>query len=288
MLWVSFRYGINISPLNTLALYNAIANNGKMMKPYLVNEVSQDGIAVKKFEPHILEQSICSEATLRQLQECLNAVCNEEGGTGYLLFKNSPYRVGGKTGTALVANGKRGYSDHIYQSSFAGYFPLNNPKYSIIVVIKNKPLAKKYYGASVAGPVFKEISDKLYATLSDSERQGEPMKYAADSSYYLYAGAAADMKKILADLSMKYSDSSGKSEYNTVSEHNYQPVMKAKDVANNKMPDVKGMGLRDALYLLENCGLKVNTLGAGSVTSQSIQAGVSFQKGQVISITLSL
>ena len=110
----------------------------------------------------------------------------------------------------MVANGKRGYSDHIYQSSFAGYFPLNNPKYSIIVVIKNKPFAKKYYGASVAGPVFKEISDKLYSTLSESDRQSEPLKNVPDSSYYLYAGSATDMKKILAHLNIQFSDSSGK------------------------------------------------------------------------------
>src|SRR4029079_1806921 len=140
-----------------------------------------------------------------------NAVCNEDGGTGYILFKNSPYKVAGKTGTALVANGKRGYSDHIYQSSFAGYFPVNNPKHSVIVVIKNKPFAKKYYGASVAGPVFKEISDKLYATLSDSDRLSEPIRNIPDSSYYLYAGSAFDMKKVLTDLKMNYSDSSGKS-----------------------------------------------------------------------------
>jgi len=267
-------------------LYNAVANNGKMMKPYLVNEVAQDGIALKKFEPHIIEQSICSEATLRQLQECLNAVCNEEGGTGYLLFKNSPYKVGGKTGTALVANGKRGYSDHIYQSSFAGYFPLNNPKYSIIVVIKNKPFAKKYYGASVAGPVFKEISDKLYATLSDSERQSEPIKNVPDSSYYQYAGSASDMKKVLGDLRMKYSDSSGRSEYNIVSAMDYQPVMKAKEVVSSKMPDVKGMGLRDVLYMLENRNVKVLAKGRGKVFSQSVSAGMPLAKGQTVVVEL--
>lgn len=284
--WMSFGYEVLVSPLQTLMLYNAVGNNGKMMKPYLVNEVAQDGMAIKKFEPHVAEQSICSESTLMQLQECLNAVCNEQGGTGYLLFKNSPYKVAGKTGTALVANGKRGYSDHIYQSSFAGYFPLNNPKYSIIVVIKNKPFAKKYYGAAVAGPVFKEISDRLYAMLSDSDRQGEPVIHVPDSSYYLYAGAATDMKKILGDLSMRYSDSSGKSEYNTVSEMNYQPVMKAKEVAGNKMPDVKGMGLKDVLYVLENRNVRVLAKGRGKVYAQSVSAGVPLEKGQTVVVEL--
>jgi cell division protein FtsI (penicillin-binding protein 3) len=283
---MSFGYEVLVSPLQTLMLYNAVANNGKMMKPYLVNQVSQDGISIKTFQPHVLEQAICSESTLKQLQECLDAVCNEDGGTGYVLFKNSPYRVAGKTGTALVANGKRGYSDHIYQSSFAGYFPSKNPKYSIIVVIKNKPFAKKYYGASVAGPVFKEISDKLYATLTDGERQNDSLKNIVDSSYYLYAGAATDMKKVLGDLSIKYSDSSGKSEYNIMADMNYQPVMKGKDLAKNHMPDVKGMGLKDALFVLENRKVKVIAKGKGKVFAQSVSAGVPISKGQTVVVEL--
>jgi cell division protein FtsI (penicillin-binding protein 3) len=161
--WMSFGYEVLVSPLQTLMLYNAVANEGKMMKPYLVNEIRQGGITLKKNEPEILDGAICSERTLNQLKEALAGVCAEEGGTGYKLFIGSPYQVAGKTGTALVANGKRGYADHIYQSSFAGYFPANDPKYSIIVVIKNKPFAKQFYGASVAGPVFKEIADKLFA-----------------------------------------------------------------------------------------------------------------------------
>ena len=283
--WMSFGYEVLVSPLQTLMLYNAVANNGKMMKPYLVNQVSQDGITLKSNVPHIVEQSICSESTLKQLQECLDAVCNEDGGTGYLLFKNSPYKIAGKTGTALVANGKRGYSDHIYQSSFAGYFPLKDPKYSIIVVIKNKPFAKKFYGASVAGPVFKEISDKLYAMLTDAERPGKPVELIPDSSWYMYAGSTADMKKIMAGLNMKYSDSSGKSEYNTVAEMNYQPVMKSKDITHN-MPDVKGMGLKDVLFLLENRHVKVFAKGKGKVYAQSVSAGSPLSKGQTVVVEL--
>ncbi len=161
--WMSFGYEVLVSPLQTLMLYNAVANEGKMMKPYLVNEIRQGGITIKKNNPEVLEKSICSESTLDQLKESLVGACGEKGGTGFRLFNGSPYQVAGKTGTALVANGKRGYADHIYQSSFAGYFPANDPKYSIIVVIKNKPFAKHFYGASVAGPVFKEIADKLFA-----------------------------------------------------------------------------------------------------------------------------
>jgi cell division protein FtsI (penicillin-binding protein 3) len=163
---------------------------------------------------------------------------------------------------------------------------MNNPKYSIIVVIKNKPFAKKYYGASVAGPVFKEISDKLYASLSDSDRQNEHLKNIPDSSYYLYAGSAMDIKKVLADLKMSYSDSSGKSEYNTVSEMNYQPVMKSKEIVGNKMPDVKGMGLKDVLFLLENRNVRVLAKGKGKVFGQSVNAGAPLAKGQTVVVEL--
>jgi cell division protein FtsI (penicillin-binding protein 3) len=284
--WMSFGYEVLISPLQTLMLYNAVANDGKMMKPYLVNEIKQGGLIVKKNEPVILEKAICSETTLNQLKDCLVGVCSEAGGTGYKLFKGTTYPVAGKTGTALVANGKRGYADHIYQSSFAGYFPANDPKYSCIVVIKNRPFAKLFYGAAVAGPVFKEIADKLYALSTDEEKGREPNKTVPDSAAYLYAGYAADMKKILADLDMNFKDSSGKMEYNIMAAENYQPVLKGQDLAKNSMPDMKGMGLKDVLYLLENRSIKVLAKGKGKVIAQSINAGLPIAKGQTVVVEL--
>lgn len=284
--WMSFGYEILVSPLQTLMLYNAVANEGKMMKPYLVNEIKQGGIPVKQNFPVVMEQSICSESTLKQLQESLKGVCNEEGGTGYKLFLGSPYKVAGKTGTALVANGKRGYADHIYQSSFAGYFPANDPKYSMIVVIKNKPFAKKFYGASVAGPVFKEVADKLYALGAEDEKGRDPYISVPDSTIYLYAGLAPDMKNIMEGLGMNYMDSSGKSEYNTLAAVNYQPVMKSQEFPKNSMPDVKGMGLKDVLFLLENRDVKVMAKGRGKVFAQSVNAGSPLAKGQTVTVEL--
>ncbi len=283
--WMSFGYEVLVSPLQTLMLYNAVANNGKMMKPYLVNQVSQAGIAARTFQPEIVEEAICSESTLKQLQESLFSVCHEQGGTGFALFKNSPYHVAGKTGTALVANGKKGYSDHIYQSSFAGYFPASNPKYSMIVVIKNKPFAKKYYGGAVAGPVFKEVSDRLYAMLSDEERMREPVKNIPDSSNYSYAGFGTDIKKVLKELGNEYSDSSGKAEYNVIAGKKGEHVMKSKEISNN-MPDVKGMGLKDALFVLENRNVKVLAKGKGKVVAQSVNAGTPISKGQIVVVEL--
>jgi cell division protein FtsI (penicillin-binding protein 3) len=284
--WMSFGYEVLISPLQTLMLYNAVANDGKMMKPYLVNQVSQNGIAIQTYQPHVVEQSICSATTLKQLQDVLVSVCNEEGGTGYKLFKGSPYQVAGKTGTALVANGKKGYSDHIYQSSFAGYFPAKDPKYSMIVVIKNKPFAKKYYGAAIAGPVFKEVSDKLFALMSDKERLQEPYKGVPDSSNFSYAGSGTDIKKVLETLQVKFADSSGKSEYGTIAGVNEQNTMRERQMVANSMPDVRGMGLKDVLFLLENRKLKVYAKGKGKVTAQSVIAGTPVSKGQTVVVEL--
>lgn len=284
--WMSFGYEVLVSPLQTLMLYNSVANGGKMMKPYLVNEVRQAGIPIKTNLPQVLEESICSPATLAQLKECLVSVCHENGGTGYQLFRGSPYLVAGKTGTALVADGKKGYADHIYQSSFAGFFPANNPKYSCIVVIKNKPFAKKYYGAAIAGPVFKEVADKLIALRSDEEKISEPLRSVADSSDYLYAGKSTDMKMIMKNLGMPYRDSSGTSEYNVVADENYQAVMKGKIAARNSMPDVRGMGLKDVLFLLENKNIKVQAKGKGKVKAQSVNAGAPIAKGQTVVIEL--
>ncbi len=158
--WMAFGYNVLVTPLHTCMLYNAVANNGIMMRPYLLNEVKQNGNIISEKQPAQVEK-ICDSATLAQLKQCLIGVCTEKGATAYNLFKGTTYPVAGKTGTALVADGRNGYGAGIYQSTFVGYFPADNPQYTCIVVIKNKPHAALIYGASVAGPVFKEIADRL-------------------------------------------------------------------------------------------------------------------------------
>ncbi|MBC7829423.1 MAG: transpeptidase family protein [Chitinophagaceae bacterium] len=283
--WMSFGYEVLVSPLQTLMLYNAVANDGAMLKPYLVSAVQKAGLVVQKNEPEILEQQICSEETLGQLKECLYGVCNEEDGTGFTLFKGSPYKVAGKTGTALVANGNRGYSDHIYQSSFAGYFPANNPRYSCIVVIKNKPFAKKYYGALVAGPVFKEVADKLYAMNAEKDSHSS-YALGKDSSAYYYSGATDDLKKVMSALQIDYKDSVNKNDWSRLYAVNYNPVLNMQPVQKDFMPDVKGMGLKDALYLLENAPVKVVIKGRGKVKAQSVAPGSALSKNQTVTIEL--
>jgi len=285
--WMAFGYEVLISPLQSLTLYNAVANNGRMMKPYLVNNIGSAGRVERQNAPTILSEKICSEKTLAQLKECLEGVCIE--GTAKTAFKNSFYQVAGKTGTALVANGNRGYADHIYQSSFVGYFPANHPKYSCIVVIRNKPHAKKFLGALVAAPVFKEVADKLMSDKTENnmgEIADNISVWKKDSAQYYYAGATKDMKKIIADLNIICIDSANKSDWARMYADNYQPVMNEKMIDKRLMPDVKGMGLKDALSILEARNIKVSVAGTGKVKKQSIAPGTTLIKNETLTLEL--
>ena len=281
--WMAFGYEVLVSPLQTLMLYNAVANNGKMMKPYLVNAIQENGLTIQENSPTILEDAICSEETLRQLKICLEGVVTE--GTGRSL-QNPYYKIAGKTGTALVANGKRGYSDHIYQSSFAGYFPADQPQYSCIVVIKNKPHAKKFYGAAVAGPVFKEIADKISALNADKKMQAPIRTITTDSTRYYYSGYTTDLQYVLQSMNMHYFDSTRQSEWSSMYAFDQSPIVNTRRVNKRGVPDVKGMGLKDALYLLENMDLKVIAKGKGKVVAQSIDPGTMLSKDRTIFIEL--
>ncbi len=283
--WMSFGYEVLVSPLQTLMLYNAVANNGVMMKPYLVNAVQESGITVEEFGPEAINK-ICSDETLEMLRQSLLGVCTIEGGTGYSLFKDAGYQVAGKTGTALVADGNRGYSNRIYQSSFAGYFPADDPQYSCIVVIRNKPFAKKYYGGAVAGPVFREISDKLCALNAGRENSNRRYAYTKDSTSFYYAGEAEEMKQVLETLDLNYTDSSGQQRYSAMYAVNHTPVVKASHAGQKTIPDMRGMGLRDALYLLENLDIRVSVHGKGKVKEQSVPPGTAVNAIKQIELSL--
>jgi len=286
--WMAFGYEVLISPLQTLTLYNAVANNGKMMRPYLVNKVQYAGGIERQNQPVVLVDKICTDETLIELQTCLKGVCIR--GTAKSAFKNTFYPVAGKTGTALVANGNRGYADHIYQSSFAGYFPANNPRYTCIVVIKNKPFAKKFLGALVAGPVFREVADKLMSVESvmpDSTQLGYfTGLMRKDSTAYYYAGSADAMKNVMHTLQMSYNDSSNGKKWAGMYREKNQPVVKEKTEEQKHMPDVKGMGLKDALFLLESREIVVSAKGTGKVKQQSIQPGAIVSKNQKLILEL--
>jgi len=277
-----FGYEILLSPLQLLMVYNAVANNGKLMKPYLVNEIRNYGAVVKKNQPEVLNNAIAGEQTIRQLQECLAAVCTE--GTAKKQFETALYKAAGKTGTAKVNDGKFKYRDRVYQSAFAGYFPAEKPRYSMIVVIKNKPGAVNYYGGSVAAPVFREIADHLYKYIIE---QQAPLQLSPlpDSMMYTFGGFKTEVKQLAQQLQFGWQDPfSGN--WRMAALRNNQLQVQPYQAASSVIPDVRGMGLKDALYVLETAGMRVQIQGKGKVTQQSITAGTPVSKDQPIILYL--
>ena len=192
--------------------------------------------------------------------------------------------VAGKTGTARIADGNTKYGHGIYQASFAGYFP-DNPQYSCIVLIRTRAGAGLYYGGQLAAPVFREIATKVYSMYVE---QKTPKSYegAVDSARYFYAGSANAIKNVLGFLHIPYVDSIQQSKWVNMYAGNYKPVVKHNLVKDKLMPNVRGMGLRDAIRLLEPIGLRIEISGNGKVAAQSIEAGSPFAKGQVVRLVL--
>jgi cell division protein FtsI (penicillin-binding protein 3) len=284
MITASFGYAIQVSPLQTLMLYNAIANNGKMMKPYLVNSIKNNGVTVKEFEPTVLDESIAKPKVIEAAKLCMQAVTTM--GTAKDVFKDSPFPVAGKTGTAHVAGGDLKYYDGVYQASFAGYFPADKPEYTCVVVIKTKPHAPMHYGGQLAAPVFKEVANKLYAMYVQGKK-GLPMPVTPDSSLFTYAGYTPDIREVFQQMNAKVVDSASKSNWSLVySNNNYKPVIKANQVSKSIMPDLSHMTLKDALYELENRDIKVIVKGRGKVVAQDVMPGTTVNKNQTVTVLL--
>ncbi len=281
---MSFGYAVQISPLQTLTLYNAIANNGVMVSPYLVTAIRNKGVLVKEMEPKVLDDEICKPKTLEAAKKALELTFTE--GSGKYVFKDMPFLVAGKTGTAKVAAGDTKYHAGIYQASFVGYFPAQNPQYSCIVLIRTKAGAGLYYGGQLAAPVFKDIATKVYSMYVDRKT---PKGYggAVDSTAFFYAGNARSIKSVLGALQVPFVDSAQHNNWVNLYAQNYKSVMKTNVVRSDVMPNVRGMGLRDAIRLLEPMGLKVHIQGNGKVQTQSVAAGAAFSKGQVVVLGLS-
>jgi len=281
---MSIGYEVTQTPLQTLTLYNAVANGGTSLRPQLVERLENNGQVVKTFKPEVLKQSICSSRVLEACQSMLKRVADPEGnGTAQYIFAKSPYRVAGKTGTARIA-GPNGY-DGRYRASFAGYFPAESPRYSCIVVIADTK-SGVYYGSSIAGPVFRELANKVYATdpsfhTTSAGLLAEKCKLPGSKD-----GAQTDLMQLYQALEMPYlGGSSG--DWVTVTTGDSVAVLSPRFIEANRVPDVRGMGLRDALYLLENAGLQVKTLGMGTVRRQSIAPGSDLTTSQAITLELS-
>ena len=283
MLTMSFGYAIEVSPLHTLMLYNAVANGGKLMQPYLVSSIKNNGIMLQEFEPVVLEEALCKPEVIEAAQQCMEAVVTE--GTGKPAFADCPFPVAGKTGTAHVAGGNVKYYDGVYQASFAGYFPANNPQYTCIVVIKTKPHAAQHYGGQLAAPVFKEVATKLYARYIQQKIQ-TPVLVTADSLQRTFAGNTKEIKEILDEFGMVYKDSANKQPWSVVMEAGQKSVIKPALAGKVQMPDVRNMTLKDALYLLEGKGLKVTAKGKGKVLMQDIAPGSNISKTTTVTLLL--
>lgn len=277
-----------LTPLHLLMVYNAVANGGKMMKPYLVNSINEMGQPIESFSPHVLVDKICSDETLGKLRGCMLQVVEGAHGTAHALQSNI-YRFAGKTGTAVTAMDNRGYNkgNKIYQSAFMGFFPYENPKYSIAVVIQNGNESKLAYGGVVSGPVFREVADKLYSY----KIEREPVKKfvaANDSSFYKINGTRKDLNNIFSYLRYNESPSEGKAlwNYSFIKNGNAQVFAEDSLSIKNRVPNVTGMGLKDAVYLLENLGLKVLVSGTGKVIYQSLAQNTGINKGESIKLQL--
>jgi cell division protein FtsI (penicillin-binding protein 3) len=247
--WMAFGYGVAVTPLQTLTLYNAVANNGVMVKPQFVSEIKEWNKTIKKYDKQIINPKICSDVTIKKLKALLTNVVKR--GTGAKLYSKD-FSMAGKTGTAQANYGTNGGNDKHYISSFVGFFPAEHPKYSCIVVVhKPNTSMNNYYGADVAGPVFKRIAQKIF---TDAPSTNE----------------IKNLDKKVAKQETKYQ------EYFT----------KAQNVKNT-IPNLKGMPGMDAVALLENLGIKVKVKGIGKVKNQSIQAGQPIVKNTIITLELS-
>jgi cell division protein FtsI (penicillin-binding protein 3) len=286
--WMSFGYNLQVTPLQTLTLYNAVANNGKMMKPYLVSAIRDEGVTIQENNPTIINEKICNDSTLIAVKKCLLGVCFSNIGTAHKLFKNSSYLVAGKTGTSLVADGRNGYNSQVYQSSFAGYFPADNPQFTCIVVIKNKPNALYHFGAEVAGPVFKEIADRLYTTYVKNSITNLVQNTKKDSAVYNFFGYKEDIKLVLKKVNIDFDETQTVIDdwVSVTNNNNEKANFISKKYQFSSMPLLTGMNLKDAIYLCENLGLKVLVAGKGKINNQSITTGNKVFAGQVVKLFL--
>ena len=285
--WMSIGYETQVPPMNTLAFYNAIANNGVMVKPKFVKSIVKDGQVIEEIPTEVLNPAIASPKTIEQIQTILEKVVSEGLGKP---AGSKQFHVSGKTGTAQVSKGSGGYKNGTmqYLVSFCGYFPSEAPKYSCIVAIQKSGLPAS--GGLMAGSVFSEIAERVYA-----KHLAQDLKEAKDSTAILtpdvkhgnmasaqYILDAIDIETVTTERYDKNKPSWGNVTHNP----NQNITLASNEVSDKKVPRVIGMGAKDAVYLLESLGLRVYLSGMGKVKSQSIPPGNTLQKGKTIQLKL--
>lgn len=278
--WMAYGYGMEFTPLQVLTLYNAVANNGKMIRPVLVNSINKVDKEINSFETNVITSQICSKETLKKIKILLEGVV--KNGTASNI-NNANYKIAGKTGTAQIL--KDGRYTREYYTSFAGYFPADKPKYSAIVVMEN-PKGYRQYGSDVAAPVFKEIADKIYALdLKMHDPHFLEEKPEIGVFPVVQAGKKEDLSIMLNYLGVSNHSSNSDVEWVRASINKNAISWKETRSEPGQVPDVSGMTLKDALFLLENSGLEVIVAGhKGRVITQSQLPGSRALKGSKIKI----
>jgi cell division protein FtsI (penicillin-binding protein 3) len=281
--WMSIGYEIQQTPLQVLTFYNAVANNGKMVKPMFVESIQHHGEVIKEIKPTVLNPSICSLETIEKVHELLVGVV--ERGTARNI-KSDRYQIAGKTGTAQISNEKTSYSDKKHQASFVGYFPADRPLYSCIVVV-NAPSNNVYYANVVAGSVFKEIADRVYAqSYRNPDVETEYAVQLAQHQPYSKGGRKEDLLTVFTEVGVMVKGQELNAKWISASAQEHEVSLKMKSFPEGIVPNVRGMGAKDAVMILENMGLKVSLKGVGAVREQSMTAGQSFKKGSTIYLRL--
>lgn len=279
--WMSHGYELKMTPLQMLTLYNAVANDGEMVKPMIVQGVMKADKLVEFFDSEIINEKIASKETLEKVRLMMEGVV--ERGTAKNI-NHSHYKIAGKTGTAKKAKNGRYVKE--YYTSFAGYFPAEAPRYSCIVVIDN-PKGYQIYGSDVSAPVFKEIADKIYSLELDMHEIGtEKRTYVTGVFPFIKAGNREELSMICNELGIS-NHSKGKTEWVTTAVIKDAVYWEGNPVKYEIIPDVRGMTLRDAIYVLENLGLEVKVKGRGRVSTQSMSPGGKIIKGSTIKLSLS-
>lgn len=280
--WLSIGYESRLSPLHILTFYNAIANDGKMMKPQFVSAISNSGKITERFEPIVVDKAIASQKNIDTVKSLLRGVV--ENGTASNL-KNTVYSIAGKTGTAQVANQNLGYNKRDYRASFVGYFPADFPQYTIMVMISN-PTKGIYYGNIVAGSVFRDIADKIYATHIEIQ-QYRMDEVITTKPPILVVADRKELNTIYNELGYRVDNPTIDAEWVVSTQHADTLKFGHRNFREHVIPNVRGMSAKDAIYLLEKLGMGVVIHGKGKVSRQSILAGTRVTKGRKIELYLS-
>lgn len=279
--WISHGYEIKIAPIQTLTFYNAVANNGVEVKPRFISEIRENGMLYRKFDTEILNPSICTKSTLHKAQDMLKGVVLK--GTGKSL-QNKYYSIAGKTGTAVIANENKGYTSEgskKYQASFCGYFPADNPRFSCIVVIVGPKGA--FYGGTVAGPVFRSIADKVYASYLEPGKDSIPPYREVPQ---VKPGLREDVVMLSRDLDFRTQSENLNTERVEVVADTATVHVTGETDMPGAVPNVIGMGANDAVYLLEEAGYKTKLNGFGRIFRQSPSPETPLSKGELVTLDL--